>query len=187
VIVASTENANHKITKSRNHDLQISAYNVEPVDASLLARELEDFLAVAPRACVLEEGETLFDLGAAKYSISGEHDKCLLHLWSQERNAVRRVVDIEHKRGQLRLAVQRFGKGKPSWLEIVSDPNGRAPAAQRQLRLQYQRLLGRVLERSFPDSRIDELTSTADLERSFSPVSPGELCAGDDPQPASLA
>ena len=140
------------------------------MDASLLARELEDFLAIAPRACVLEEGETLFDLGAAKYSISGEHGKCLLHLWSQERNAVRRVVDLEHKQGQLRLAVQRFGRGKPSWLEIVCDPNGRAPAAQRQLRLQYQRLLGRVLERNFPDSRIDELTSTADLERSFSPV-----------------
>jgi hypothetical protein len=140
------------------------------VDASLLARELEDFLAIAPRACVLEEGETLFDLGAAKYSISGEHGKCLLHLWSQERNAVRRVVDLQHKQGQLRLAVQRFGKGKPSWLEIVSDRNARAPAVQRQLRLQYQRLLGRVLERNFPDCRIDELTSTADLERSFSPV-----------------
>jgi hypothetical protein len=55
-------------------------------------------------------------------------------------------------------------------LEIVSDRNARAPAVQRQLRLQYQRLLGRVLERNFPDCRIDELTSTADLERSFSPV-----------------
>jgi hypothetical protein len=140
------------------------------VDAALLARELEDFLAIAPRAFVIEEGETLFNLAAAKYSISGENGKCLLHLWSQDRNAVRRVVDLEHKQGQLRLAVQRFGKGKPSWLEIVCDRDRRAPAAQRQLRLQYQRLLGRVLERNFPDWRIDELTSTADLERSFSPV-----------------
>jgi len=62
-----------------------------------LARELEDLLAASPRACVSEEGETLFDLCAVRYSISGENGKCLLHLWSQERNAVRRVVDIEHK------------------------------------------------------------------------------------------
>src|SRR5207248_3351650 len=46
----------------------------------------------------------------------------------------------------------------------------RPPAAQRQARLQYQRLLGRMVERSFPDWKIEELTSTADLEHSFSPV-----------------
>jgi hypothetical protein len=140
------------------------------MDAVLLARELEEFLAIAPHARVLEEGETLFDLSAAKYSISGENGKCLLHLWSQERNAVRRVVAVEQKHGQLRLAVQRFGKGKPSVLEIVRDRDSRAPAAQRQLRLQYQRLLARMLQRNFPEWTLDELTSTADLERSFSPV-----------------
>lgn len=140
------------------------------LDPAQLARELEDFLATAPGACVLEDGETIFDFSSAKYSISGEWDKTLLHLWSPERNAVRRVVDIERKTGQLRLAAQRFGKGQPVWLEIVAERNGRAPAAQRQARLQYQRLLKRVLERNFPDWNVEELTSTADLERSFSPV-----------------
>jgi hypothetical protein len=140
------------------------------MDPARLARELEDFLAVAPAACVLEEGETLFDLRAAKYSISGDDGKCLLHLWSQERNAVRRVVDLEHKQGELRLAVQRFGKGKPSWLEIVVDRDRRPPSAQRQARLQYQRLLGQVLKHRFPEWTVDQLVSTADLEHSFSPV-----------------
>ena len=140
------------------------------MDSLQLARELEDFLAASPRARVSEEGETLFDLSSARYSVSGENGKCLLHLWSQERNAVRRVVEIERKQGQLRLAVQRFGKGKPSWLEIVADRDRRAPAAQTQARLQYQRLLGRVLERNFPDWNLAELVSTTDLERSFSPV-----------------
>src|SRR3954464_12814091 len=140
------------------------------MDVARLARELEDFLAAAPHACVLEQGDTLFDLRSAKYSVSGENGKCLLHLWSEERNAVRRVVDLERKQGQLRLAVQRFGKGKPSWLEIVADRERRAPAVQRQVRLHYQRLLGRALERHFSEWRVDELTSTADLEHSFSPV-----------------
>ena len=140
------------------------------MDAAHLARELEEFLATAPRACVLEDGETTFDLSSAKYSVSGENGKCLLHLWSQEKNAVRRVVDLERKTGQLNLAVQRFGKGKPSWLEIVADRERRPPAVQRQARLQYQRLLGRSLQRVFPDWNVDGLVSTADLERSFSPV-----------------
>ena len=141
-----------------------------PLDPAHLAHELEDFLATAPSACVLEDGETIFDFSSAKYSISGEWGKTLLHLWSPERNTVRRVVDLERKNGQLRLAVQRFGKGQPVWLEIVAERNGRAPAVQRQARLQYQRLLQRVLERAFPDWNIEELTSTADLERSVSPV-----------------
>jgi hypothetical protein len=36
--------------------------------------------------------------------------------------------------------------------------------------MQYQRLLGRGLERNFPDWNLAELVSTADLETSFSPV-----------------
>lgn len=151
---------------ARSPDLKSSA----SLDPSRLAQELDEFLATAPSACVLEDGETIFDFASAKYSISGEWGKCLLHLWSPERNTVRRVVDMERKNGQLRLAVQRFGKGQPVWLEIVAERNGRVPAVQRQARLQYQRLLKRVLERNFPDWNVDELTSTADLERSFSPV-----------------
>ena len=119
------------------------------LDPAHLARELEDFLATASHACVLEDGEAIFDFASAKYSISGEWGKCLLHLWSPERNTVRRVVALERRNGQLCLAVQRFGKGQPVWLEIVAEGNGRPPAVQRQARLQYQRLLKRALERSF--------------------------------------
>ena len=47
-----------------------------------LARTVEDFLAGARDAIVLDDGAAMFDLAQAKYSISGEHNKCLLHLWS---------------------------------------------------------------------------------------------------------
>ena len=140
------------------------------MDPLRLARELDEFLGTAPQACVVEDGEKLFDLSSAKYSISGEQGKCLLHLWSAERNTVRRIVDVQRKPGQLRLAVQRFGKGKTSWLDVVSNRDHRAPSIQREARLKYQRLLRRMLERSFPEYRIEELTSTADLEHSLSPV-----------------
>ena len=52
------------------------------MNAELLARTLEEFLSEAAGAVVLEDGAVTFDLAQAKYSISGEHNKCLLHLWS---------------------------------------------------------------------------------------------------------
>jgi len=59
-----------------------------------LVRTVEEFLSQAHDAVVLEDGAVAFDLAQAKYSISGERNKCLLHLWSAERNVVRRVVDF---------------------------------------------------------------------------------------------
>ena len=63
-----------------------------------LVRTVEDFLAGAQEAMVLDDdGSVLFDLAQAKYSVSGERNKCLLHLWSAERNLVRRVLEVEIK------------------------------------------------------------------------------------------
>jgi hypothetical protein len=63
-----------------------------------LMRDLEAFLAEAPSAVVFEDGEPIFDLSLARYSVSADHGKCLLHLWSDERNTVRRVLDVEVKK-----------------------------------------------------------------------------------------
>ena len=81
-----------------------------------LARSIEDFLADAPDSVVVEDGQVAFDLAEAKYSISSEHGKCVLHLWSHERNVVRRVLDSELKSSVLRLSVQKFGQPKPHTL-----------------------------------------------------------------------
>jgi hypothetical protein len=71
-------------------------------------RTVEDFLVSARDAVIIEDGAVVFDLAQSKYSISGERNKCLLHLWSSERNLVRRVLDAEVKNEILRLAVQRL-------------------------------------------------------------------------------
>jgi hypothetical protein len=57
---------------------------------------LEQFLAGTPQAIAVEDGEVLFDFDTAKYSVSGE-GKCILHLWSEERNAVRRVLTADKR------------------------------------------------------------------------------------------
>lgn len=135
-----------------------------------LSRELEGFLAGARGAVVLEAGAMVFDLAQAKYSISGEFNKCLLHVWSAERNIVRRVLDVETKSETLRLAVQRLGQTKPTRLEICRERDRRTPNARRAARLAYQRVLQRVLEKKFAGWKVGQLSTTMDLERSFSPI-----------------
>jgi hypothetical protein len=46
-----------------------------------LASTLEGFLSGSSGAVVVEDGAVVFNLEHAKYSVSGETSKCLLHLW----------------------------------------------------------------------------------------------------------
>jgi hypothetical protein len=135
-----------------------------------LARTVQDFLSEASGAVVLENGAVMFDLAQAKYSISGEYNKCLLHLWSAERNTVRRVLDAQLKSGTLRLAVQRLGQSHPTKLEICRDRDRRSPSAKRAARAAYEQKLRRAVERHFPGFGIVRLTSSVDLEKSFGPI-----------------
>jgi hypothetical protein len=140
------------------------------VNPEALNRTVQDFLNEAVGAVVLEDGAVAFDLAQAKYSISGEHNKCLLHLWSAERNAVRRVLEAEVKNGMLRLAVQRMGQARPSKLEICRERDRRSPTAKRAARTAYECKLRRTLERHYPGFAIARLTTGADLEKSFGPI-----------------
>jgi hypothetical protein len=140
------------------------------VTPQALTRTVQDFLSEAAGAVVLENGAVAFDLAQSKYSISGEYNRCLLHLWSPERNAVRRVLDAEVKNGTLRLAVQRLGQARPSRLEICRERDRRSPTARRAARAAYEQKLRRTLERHFPEFKITKLTGSVDLEKSFGPV-----------------
>jgi len=140
------------------------------VTPDALTRTVQDFLSEASGAVVLEDGAVAFDLGQAKYSISGDYNKCLLHLWSAERNTVRRVLEAEVKNGVLKLAVQRLGQSRPSRLEICRERDRRSPSAKKAGRINYEQKLRRALDRHFPGFVVTRLTSAIDLEKSFGPV-----------------
>jgi hypothetical protein len=130
---------------------------------------MEQFLAEAPQAVAVEGGEVLFDFGTAKYSVSGE-GKCVLHLWSEERNTVRRVLSAQARGRTLRLQVLRFGQAQPKLLEICADGDRRAGSARRTTRKSYQAVLERILRREYPGFKVERLSVNADLEHSCSPV-----------------
>src|SRR5438445_5545885 len=132
-----------------------------------LASTLEGFLSGSNSAVVIEDGAIMFDLGQAKYSVSGESNKCLLHLWSPERNVVRRVLDVESKGETLRVTVQRMGQARPTKLDICRERDPRTASAKRAARMAYQRVLERVLRAKFPDLTLVQMSTSMDLERSF--------------------
>jgi len=135
-----------------------------------LTHVLADFLGQSSSAVILEDGAVIFDLAEARYSISGEHNKCLLHIWSAERNVVRRVLDLETRGETLRVSVQKMGQNRPTKLEICRERDRRSASAKRTARVTYRRILERALRRAFPEFPALQLTMGIDLEKSFGPV-----------------
>ena len=142
----------------------------EEIAPGALVSMLEKYVAEHPAAAVLEDGRVLFDLRFARYSISESHGRCLLQLWSEERNLVRSVVSAQQRASCLRVMTRRMGVAKPAALEVVPNGDRRTPAARDASRRQYLRRLERVLTRAFPDFKTDGLRSATDLEHSFGPA-----------------
>ena len=139
------------------------------ISVESLAQLLQDFLAEHPQAVVTENGGVLFDFETARYSVSGE-GRCLLHLWSEERNIVRRVLDAEARGHTLELQVLRFGQSQPNLLGICPNQDRRNESGRRTSRVRYQKLLEQALRREYPGFKVDRLSSSPDLAHSLSPV-----------------
>jgi hypothetical protein len=135
-----------------------------------IATQIEEFLAQHAEAAVLEDGKVAFDLRSAKASVSAEHDRCTLHLWSEERNLVRQIVSATERAGSLRLATRRFGQAQTKLLELVGSRERRTPTTRDTARQRYVQVLERVLGRVFPDWTCDGFRTAMDLERSFGPA-----------------
>lgn len=141
------------------------------VDPALrLLEQIQSYLEEHPRAAMVEGGEVVFRFDEAEYSLSPEHRRCLLQVWSEERNVVRRVVGAELRKDHLRLSVQRFGQSKLSIAELIPQEERRPGSAKRISRATFQRILCRALERHFPGWILESLSFAADLEHSFGPV-----------------
>ncbi len=135
-----------------------------------IAETIEAYLADYPAAALLEDGRVLFDMRTARYSVAESHGRCLLQLWSEERNVVRTVTGVQERAQCLRLVTQRMGAAKPQSLELAPTSDRRTPTARDTTRRNYQRLLERVLSRHFIGSKVDGFRTAMDLEHSFGPA-----------------
>lgn len=133
-----------------------------------LAQQLQAFLDDQPASVLLENGRVLFDLRLATATVVAEHGKCVLHIWSEERDCIRDVVDITVRRTGLRLHVLRMGKTRPQTVELQPQQR-RLPSQRDNTRARFIPLLERLLPHYFPDCTVEGLRTAMDLERSFGP------------------
>lgn len=147
-----------------------SAAPAEQVTPAELVAGIEAYLAEHPTAAVLEEGRAIFDMRSARFSVTESHGRCLLQLWSEERNVVRTVLGMQVRTGCLRLTTRRMGASKPESLELVPTADRRTPTARDTARRRYMRLLERVLAQRFAGAKVDAMRSAMDLEHSFGPA-----------------
>jgi hypothetical protein len=154
-------------TRQKAHAEKSSAPSASPTQ---LAGIIESYLAAHPAAAVLEDGHVLFDMRTARYSVDESHGRCLLQLWSDERNLIRTVADVKQRAQSLRIATRKMGAARPQFLEFTATNDRRTPTARDAGRRNYQRLLERVLTRHFMGSKVDGLRTAMDLEHSFGPA-----------------
>ena len=144
-----------------------------------LATVVESYIAEHPAAAILEDGQVLFDMRLARFSVTESHGRCLLQIWSEERNLVRSVVEVQRRAGCLRIMTRRMGAPKPVALEVVPNPDRRTPTTRDTSRRNYLRRLERVLLRAFPGWKPESFRSATDLEHSFGPAyARGQLLRG---------
>jgi hypothetical protein len=139
-------------------------------DPADVARAIEAFLAEHPEAAVFEDGRLLFDLRLARCSVSADRGRCLLHLWSDEKNLVRTVTGMQARRKTLRLETRRFGQSQAQTLTLVPHPDVRTPTARDAARRRCLRGLERALSAQFPGWTVEGFRSAMDLEHSFGPA-----------------
>ncbi len=119
---------------------------------------------------VVEEGAVLFDMAQSRYTLEHASGRCVLQLWSEERNLVRTVVGLQERKDSLRIEVKRFGQVKPQILRMVPDRDQRTPSARETTRTRYLKVLDRILTRYFADWKRGDMYASADLEHSFGPA-----------------
>ncbi len=145
-------------------------FGAEAVSPVRLAEIIESYLADHPAAAVIEDGRAVFDMRTAHYSVGESHGRCLLEMWSQERNLVRTVVDAQERPEILRLVTRRMGTPRLQSLELVPTSDRRTPTARDTARRNYLHLLERVLSRHFIATKVDGMRTAMDLEHSFGPA-----------------
>lgn len=134
-----------------------------------LAQQLEAFFAANPRAVLLEDGKELFDMRLARYSVTSEHNRCMLHLWSEERNIVRTVTGLRHRARSLQLETRRFGQSKPQMLQLLPDQDRRTPTARDTSRRQFLHQVQTLAEQHL-EGKLEYFSTAMDLEQSLGPA-----------------
>ena len=144
--------------------------------AAELAAAVERFLKASSQPALLEPGEAIIPLRPGNYSVEAGDSRITLQAWDEQRNIVRRLIDVrEEKRGRLELVVERFARKQGALFLIDLGSPSNHGWERRGTRLVFRERFRQFLSGEFPEWKIAELSTEADLEHSLSPAYPRAL------------
>lgn len=161
---------------------------VQQPDADTLLAAIKTFLSTCRRPSVLEYGEQPIALVPGEYALEIRSGKVWVEAWSETGTLSRRILAIErHATGVLDCIIQRFG-GKTGKLTILDlERPQTAHRSLRGMRESFAEQFRRMLSRQFPAWEISSLSSSLDLQRSFSSVFPRARLQRSNHQIAAFA
>ena len=134
---------------------------------------IEAFLKNCKRPALMEPGEELLPLGADNFSLEFRGSRLTLQAWDRKRNLSRRILEItESSGGRLEITVERFARREGQLFLLDLARRGGADVGRRSGRLVFRERFRLFLRRQFPEWKLAELTTEANLEFSLSPAFP---------------
>ena len=121
---------------------------------------------------LLEPGEELIPL-TDNFAIELRGLRLTLQAWDRTRNLTRRVTHLQQETaGKLLLTVERFARREGQLFLLDLGRRSGADLGKRSGRLVFRERFRLFLRRQFPEWKLAELSSEADLEHSLSPAFP---------------
>lgn len=160
----------------------------QPVAPAELLIAIETFLTNCRAPAVLEHGEEAIPLRTGEYSLENRAGKVSIEVWTESRSISRRILSVDrHSTGVLDCSVHRFGgkPGKLSFLDLERPQS--AHRFQSGMRQSFAEQFRRMLFRHFPGWEIAALSSSLDLQHSFSSIFPRACLVRGNQQIAALA
>ena len=145
------------------------------IDASpeVLLEQIESFLRQCRRPAALEYGDSLLALLPGFYALEIRSGRLSIEIWDEMRTVSRRIVGIERAAtGVLDCVAQKFGGASVRFSFLDLDRPQSAHRKTRGVRQNFAEQFRRMLSRQFPGWEIASLSSSLDLQRSFSSVFP---------------
>ncbi len=134
-----------------------------------LQSRLQSFVESCRDPVLVEPGEAPVPLLSGKFSLETRGASCVLHAWGEQVNIVRRLSEIHNERAHaVDLVAISFGSRRLK-LTILDRSRARVGFERSVEQSQFQKFLGRIIEREFGGWKLKRLTSAADLASSLSP------------------
>ena len=155
---------------TKNHKRPVAVSDAAPEQ---LLKQIQAFLRRCRRPAALEYGDSLLALLPGFYALEIRAGRLSIEIWDEMRTVPRRILGVERAAtGVLDCTAQKFGGASVRFSFLDLDLPKSAHRKVCGIRQNFAEQFRRMLSRQFPGWEIASLSSSLDLQHSFSSVFP---------------